>query len=102
MVSPARPTKDRPPYAIASVDHALRLASLLQLEGRTTVSDAAARLGVAPSTAHRLLAMLVYRDFAVRDTREYRVGPLLAAVDHAPSGTAELREAARPHMERFM
>lgn len=79
-----------------------RLASLLQLEGRTTVSDAAARLGVAPSTAHRLLAMLVYRDFAVRDTREYRVGPLLAAVDHAPPGTAELREAARPHMERLM
>lgn len=56
MGSSAKSTKERPAYAITSVDHALRLAALLQLEGATTVTDAAARLGVAPSTAHRLLA----------------------------------------------
>ena len=47
------PVKDRPAYAIESVDHALRLATLLQHEGPLGVSEAARRLGVARSTAHR-------------------------------------------------
>ena len=73
---PDKPLKTPPPYAIASVDHALRLAAMLQLEGGLTVSEVAGRLGVARSTAHRLLAMLVYRDFAVQDeNRLYRAGP---------------------------
>lgn len=102
MAQRARSTKERPAYAIASVDHALRLAALLQLEGATTVSDAAARLGVAPSTAHRLLAMLVYRDFAVREDRTYRVGPLLARIGQAPGATSRLRDAALGPMGRLM
>jgi Bacterial transcriptional regulator/IclR helix-turn-helix domain len=57
----SRPLKTPPPYAIASVDHALRAAAMLQLEDGLTVSEVAERLGVARSTAHRLLAMLVYR-----------------------------------------
>jgi DNA-binding IclR family transcriptional regulator len=74
----ARELKEPPAYAIASVDHALRLAVLLQLEGPVTVSAAAERLGVARSTAHRLLTMLVYRDFAVQDEdRRYRAGPVI-------------------------
>lgn len=84
-----------PTYAITSVDHALRIATLLQLEGSITVSGAAERLGVARSTAHRLLTMLVYRDFAVQDAgRGYRAGPVLelAAISH--SLTARLRAAA--------
>ena len=56
--------RNKPAYAIESVDHALHLAQLLQQEGPLRVTDAAGRLGVSVSTAHRLLAMLVYRDFA--------------------------------------
>jgi IclR family acetate operon transcriptional repressor len=52
--------KNRPSYAIASVDHALQLATTLQVEGPLTVSEAAERLGVARSTAHRLLSMLFF------------------------------------------
>ncbi|MDO5533328.1 MAG: IclR family transcriptional regulator [Propionibacteriaceae bacterium] len=101
-MQPARSSKDRPAYAIASVDHALRLAALLQLEGATTVTDAATHLGVAPSTAHRLLAMLVYRDFAVREGRRYRVGPLLAQPGQATGAMGPLREAALGPMTRLM
>ena len=54
--------QNEPPYPLQSVDNALRLAQLLQTEGSLRLTDAAARLNVAPSTAHRLLAMLVYRD----------------------------------------
>ncbi|WP_372506114.1 helix-turn-helix domain-containing protein [Streptomyces malaysiensis] len=69
--------KTPPTYAIASVDHALRLATMLRFEGSLRVAEAAERLGVAQSTAHRLLQMLVYRDFAVQDeTRVYRAGPV--------------------------
>lgn len=92
--SPTKEQKRRPPYAVASVDNGLRIATWLQLEGSLTVTEAAARLGVAPSTAHRLMQMLVYRDFAVRDEgRGYRAGPILELAGNSPSLTARLRAA---------
>lgn len=95
----ARELKTRPSYAIASVDHALRIATMLQLEGELSVSQAAERLGVARSTAHRLLQMLVFRDFAVpTETRTYRPGPVLEIAAHSRSATARLREVALPHL----
>lgn len=98
-----KPLKTPPPYAIASVDNALRIATMLQLEGPLTVTEVAQRLGVANSTAHRLLAMLVYRDFAVRTTdRAYRVGPVLELAAHSQSTTARLRAAALPHLHRLV
>ncbi|OHV43634.1 MULTISPECIES: IclR family transcriptional regulator [unclassified Pseudofrankia] len=97
------PPKTPPPYAIASVDHALRTAAMLQLEGGLTVSEVADRLGVARSTAHRLLAMLVYRDFAVRDDdRVYRAGPVLELAAHSQSTVSSLRAAALPHLRRLV
>lgn len=99
---PDKPLKTPPPYAIASVDHALRLAAMLQLEGGLTVSEVAGRLGVARSTAHRLLAMLVYRDFAVQDeNRLYRAGPVLELAAHSQSRVSSLRAAALPHLVRL-
>ena len=88
--------KHRPAYAIGSVDHALCLATWLQQEGSITASEAALRLGVGRSTAHQLLTMLVYRDFAVQDEcgRAYRPGPVLDRSGDSPSGTAVLRAAA--------
>ena len=94
-----RQPKERPSYAISSVDHALRLATMLQLEGELTVSEAAERLDVARSTAHRLLAMLVYRDFAVQtEQRVYRAGPVLELAAHSESATSRLRTIALPHV----
>lgn len=91
----ARSLKEPPAYAVTSVDHALRLAAMLQLEGPMTVSAAAERLGVARSTAHRLLSMLVYRDFAVQDeNRAYWAGPVLELGVRANSGLSALRAAA--------
>ncbi|MEU3656189.1 IclR family transcriptional regulator [Streptomyces sp. NPDC032161] len=91
----AKPMKTPPAYAPSSVDHALRLAQILQLDGSVTVTAAAERLGVARSTAHRLLTALVHRDFAVQDEdRAYRVGPVLALAESARSGLGALRAAA--------
>jgi IclR family acetate operon transcriptional repressor len=92
--------KNRPPYAIESVDNALRILQLLRDSGQVRVSDVAAELGTARSTAHRLLAMLVYRDFAVQaEDRSYRPGPALSAQPLPGEPTQWLRQVLRPHME---
>jgi IclR family transcriptional regulator, acetate operon repressor len=95
--------RNRPPYAIASVDNALLLAALLQQEGPLRVTDVAERLGVSVSTAHRLLAMLVYRDFAEQlDDRSYRAGRLLRGMAAPDAPVALLREVALPHLQRLV
>ncbi len=99
----AHEMRTRPSYAISSVDHALHIATMLQLEGRLTVSEAAQRLGIARSTAHRLLTMLVYRDFAVQDeSRVYHAGPVLELAAHSPSEASRLRAIALPHLQRVV
>jgi DNA-binding IclR family transcriptional regulator len=98
-----KPLKASPAYAVASVDHALRIAAMLQLEGPLTVTEVATRLGVARSTAHRLLQMLVYRDFAVQAVdRAYHAGPVLELAAHSQSRTSQLRAAALPHLRRVV
>jgi IclR family transcriptional regulator, acetate operon repressor len=93
--------ENRPPYAIASVDAALHLAQLLQQEGSLSVSEAAELLGVARSTAHRLFAMLVYRDFAEQGPdRRYRPGAVLGRAPAAPA--LLLRRSALPHLQRLV
>ena len=92
--------KNKPPYAIESVDNALRILQALRDSGQVRVSDVAAELGIARSTAHRLLAMLVYRDFAVQaEDRSYRPGPAVAAEPLRGEPTQRLRQVMRPHME---
>ncbi|MPY56921.1 IclR family transcriptional regulator [Streptomyces spongiae] len=91
----AKSMKNPPVYGVTSVDHALQLAVIMQVEGPLTVSEAARRLGVARSSAHRLLSTLVYRDFAVQnDDRSYRVGPVLEMAAKAQSNVSALRSAA--------
>jgi IclR family transcriptional regulator, acetate operon repressor len=92
--------KNKPPYAIESVDNALRILQMLRDSGQVRVSDVAAELGIARSTAHRLLAMLVYRDFAVQaEDRTYRPGPAIAAEPLRGEPAQRLRQLMRPHME---
>ena len=92
--------KNKPPYAIESVDNALRILQTLRDSGQVRVSEVAAELGIARSTAHRLLAMLVYRDFAVQgEDRAYRPGPAIAAEPLRGEPAQRLRQVMRPHME---
>ena len=94
--------KNKPPYALDSVDNALRLVQMLRDTGRVRVTEAARELGCARSTAHRLLAMLVYRDFAVQDDdRGYLPGPALSAPRAAGRPAQVLRRVLTPHMERL-
>lgn len=74
----------RPDHAIESVDNALLLIDLLRRHPQegVRVADVADYLGVAPSSAHRLLSTLLYRVFVTRGTaRQYRAGPALGVAD---------------------
>lgn len=93
---------EKPSYWINSVDHALHLATLLHAEGPMSVTQAANRLDIGTSTAHRLLSMLVYRDFAVQDEhRVYHPGPLLALGPQSLAQIEILRQIALPHLVRL-
>jgi IclR family transcriptional regulator, acetate operon repressor len=94
---------NRPAYPIASVDNALTLLSLMAERQQVRVSEAAAALGTARSTAHRLLAMLEYHRFARQDaeTKGYTAGPALIEVGLAAVQSLDLRTLARPVLERL-
>lgn len=93
-----------PPYHITSVDHALRLLLLLKSRPSIRVAEAADELEVARSTAHRLLAMLVYRDFVTQDkaTRAYLPGPALIEVGMGALTGLDIRRKARPFLDQLV
>jgi DNA-binding IclR family transcriptional regulator len=90
------------PYPVSSVDNALRLLTLFRERRPVRVSEAAASLGVARSTAHRLLSTLEHHGFARRDpaTRTYLPGPVLGELGLATAGLDLLR-ATRAELERL-
>jgi DNA-binding IclR family transcriptional regulator len=85
---------------IASVDYAMRLLLLYSSHRELRVSSVAAELGVAKSTAYRLLSTLARRGFVVQDrvTRVYRLGESVIELGLRSVTEYELREAAMPHM----
>ncbi|GAA0995757.1 IclR family transcriptional regulator [Acrocarpospora macrocephala] len=85
-------------YPIESVGNALRLIHLLRDSGEIRVTDAARALGVAPSTAHRLMVMLVHHGFAEQNARRtYQRGWALRGAVAAPPGN-ELAALAHDHL----
>jgi DNA-binding IclR family transcriptional regulator len=93
--------RPRPRYPIESVDNVLRLLALFRDRGSVRVLEASRELGVAGSTAHRLLAMLEYHDFVARDarTRDYVPGAALMALGLNVARGSGLRTAAVSEME---
>ena len=93
---------DPPAYLVDAADKALQLLLLLQSADSVGVSEAAAHLEVARSTAHRLLATLRHRGFAVQSgDRRYRAGPALRRTAARPRSTGLLVELATPLLRRL-
>ena len=89
-----------PQYPIESVDNALKLLLLLGEQSQIRLSEATRYLGVASSTAHRLLAMLTYRGFVRQDpvSKAYLPGPALTSVAFAIFGRIDVQATATPIM----
>lgn len=87
----------------SSASHVLHLLRILGEHGVLRVADAADVLGVARSTAHRLLTTLIEHGFAQQDKPNgpYRPGPRLTDLGRAALDRLDLRGAARPALERL-
>ncbi|WP_283136830.1 IclR family transcriptional regulator [Rhizohabitans arisaemae] len=92
-----------PQYPIESVDNALRILLLLGERSELRLTDVAEYLGVASSTAHRLLAMLHYRGFIRQDLRSkaYLPGTALTGVAFAVLQRFDVRDTMRPFLQRL-
>ena len=100
---PAPSYGSTPLYPIESVDNALRVLLLLGEQPKLRLTEVSSYLGVASSTAHRLLAMLQYRGFVRQDsaTRSYVPGPALDGLAFGVLRRLDVRTRARPVMERL-
>ena len=98
--SPAAPV---PLYPIESVDNALQILLRLGDHDQLRLTDVSHYLGVASSTAHRLLAMLQYRGFVRQDarTRTYGPGAALTGVAFSILQRFDVRGALRPFLEQL-
>jgi DNA-binding IclR family transcriptional regulator len=98
-VREAPPAGDR----LTSVDNALWLLQLVAERQALRVSEAADLLGVARSTAHRLLSALRRRGFLMQDRPNgvYRPGPALHAIGMAAISRLDIRRIAQPVLEQL-
>lgn len=89
---------DAPNYPITSADNVLRVLLMLREHDTLRVTDVAESIGVAHSTAHRLLAMLVYRRLVHHNPtrRTYHPGVELVTLAHAVLRHNTLGEIAQP------
>ncbi len=92
-----------PQYPIESVDNALRVVVLLGQQPQLRLTDVSQYLGVASSTAHRLLAMLCYRGLARQNmtTKTYEPGPALEQAAYGLLRRLDIRSRARPVLEKL-
>jgi IclR family transcriptional regulator, acetate operon repressor len=96
-------TKAAPRYPIGSVDRVLQLLLLFRDRSSIRVADAASELGVAGSTAHRLLAMLQVHGFIAQDgeTRQYVPGPAILELGSAVHRHGSITELAQTATEEL-
>src|SRR3954447_2164515 len=94
--------REMPAQRVQSLDRALDLLEALASADELGVSEIAAKTGLVPSTAHRLLATLVARGYAAQspNSARYLLGyKLLELTSGLQDRLQRLRTAARPHLE---
>ncbi|WP_431309165.1 IclR family transcriptional regulator [Gordonia prachuapensis] len=92
-----------PQYPIESVDNALRILLQLAEKPSLRMTEVSKYLGVATSTAHRLLAMLQYRGFVRQNpvTKEYEPDTSLTTIAFAVMKHVDVRDRAHPILEKL-
>ncbi len=102
-VSEIRRLVEKPTYMIGSVHNALVLLTEIRDQGGLRLRDAARELGVAESTAHRLLSTLAYHGFVRQEAdRRYVAGPQMGGIQPALAGIQRaVRDASLPELDRI-
>jgi DNA-binding IclR family transcriptional regulator len=93
----------RPPYLVESVENALRILLKLKNSPELRVTEVSDELGIARSSAHRLLSTLVHMGFLRHDPirRIYVPGTVLVELALASTGHRHLRQVAMPYLENL-
>lgn len=93
----------RPAYLIESAENALRILLKVGHAPELRVTEISEELGIARSTAHRLLSTLVFYNFLRRDPirRVYLPGSVLVDIALASTGHHRLREVASPLIDQL-
>jgi len=91
------------PYAVESVINAARILLMLRSSTELHVGAVAEELGVARSTAHRLLTTLQSQGLLYQPAarRAYSPGPALVELGARVVGAMDLRDQARPVLEQL-
>ncbi|MGO4247575.1 IclR family transcriptional regulator [Paenarthrobacter sp. RAF54_2] len=93
----------KPTYSIGSIDNVLKTIHILRDFGSTRLSELAKILGVADSTAHRIMAMLTYHGFAVQDDhRRYWAGPAMYTPVISSEKVRAVQELAQPIIDTLV
>jgi DNA-binding IclR family transcriptional regulator len=92
-----------PNYPIGSVDSALQLLRIFSEQKTVRLADASREIGVARSTAHRMVQQLAFRGFVAQDpeTRMYIAGPELVRMALSIVRQLDVRTAAVEVMKRL-
>jgi DNA-binding IclR family transcriptional regulator len=82
----------------------MRLLVMMTERDRVRIAEAASELGVARSTAHRLMQMLLYHGFARQDpeSKAYVAGPKLVGLGLQLVRKLDVRNIARPYLEALV
>jgi DNA-binding IclR family transcriptional regulator len=100
----ATPRDDNGPlHPVSSVENAFRILVMLRSRPSVRVSEVAAELGVARSTAHRLLTTMLAYEALEQDpvTREYRCGGLMRELGQSARRLHDVLASLRPHLEHL-
>lgn len=100
----ARQSGDEPRYPVGAVDRALKLLLMFQDRPSLRIVDAARELGTAPSTVHRLLAMLVAYGLVDRDpeSQAYVPGDVLVDLGVRAVHQWDFVDPARTHIAELV
>lgn len=99
------PTPGRSTYHVQVLDRALAILDTLSAEGPDlSLADVSVALGLHKSTAHRLIMVLERHKLIERnsDNGRYRLGLKLFELGTKAVSKLDLRERARPFLERLM
>lgn len=90
-------------YAIESVENAARVLLMLRSRPAVRVVDVARELGVARSTAHRMVTTLAHSGLLRRgeDGKAYSAGYALVELGIAVIGAADIRTEVTPFLRRL-
>lgn len=98
---PASLGRQNPPGGIRAVATALDILDLLASEPELGVAEIGRRLGVAKSTAHRMVTTLSAKGYVrqVQESRSYRLGLKLSELGELVANRHQLRGYALPLLE---